>query len=83
MSAPIPQAKRQEILDAVKNGLSIPEASGSFHVTIPTIQKWIRQGSKNAHTSTSESQKNKKEIEFLRSVILDLILEQKALSRKG
>jgi transposase len=83
MSAPIPQEKRQEILNAIKAGMPVPEASATFQVTIPTIHKWMKQGSKNAHTSSSETQKTKKEVEFLRSVILDLILEQKALARKG
>ena len=83
MSAPITGEKRQEIITAIKGGLPVPEASTTYQVTVPTIRKWMRQGSSNSHTSSSELVKARKEIEFLRSVVLDLVLEQKAQTRKG
>ena len=83
MATPVTPEKRAEIIGAIKNGTSIPDASQAHSVTIGTIRKWMRQGTNNSHTSSTELQKAKKRIEFLESIILDLVLEQKAATRKG
>lgn len=83
MSMPVTPDRRLEIITAVKGGVSIAEAATQYAIAASTIRKWMRQGSSNSHASTSELQKAKKQIEFLESVILELVLEQKALTRKG
>ncbi len=83
MAAPISHEVRTKIIASIKDGMSIVQAAETHGVRAKTISKWMRQGTNNSHTSSSELQKAKKEIEFLRSVIVDLYLEQKAANRKG
>lgn len=83
MAAPITQEVRSKILASIKDGMPIIQAAETHGVKAKTVSKWIRQATNNSHTSSSELQRTKKEIEFLRSVIVDLYLEQKASNRKG
>lgn len=83
MPVPIPDELRTQILQSIKDGTTIAQAAETHNIQARTIVHWMRKTTNNSHTSVSELSKAKKEIEFLRSVILDLILEQKALIRKG
>lgn len=83
MATPVTPEKRTLIISAIKDGMSIPDAAQTHSVTVGTIRKWMRRGTNNSHTSSTELQKAKKRIEFLESIILDLVLEQKAATRKG
>lgn len=83
MSMPVTPEVRLEIVTAIKGGLSVTEAATKYTIAQSTIRKWMRQGTNNSHSSSSELQKTKKKIEFLESVVLDLVLEQKALALKG
>jgi transposase-like protein len=79
---PVTPDARLEIITSVKSGTPVTEAATKHNVAASTIRKWMHQGANNAHSSSSELQKAKKRIEFLESVVLDLVLEQKALARK-
>lgn len=83
MSMPVTPEVRLETITAVKGGMSVAEAATKYTVAESTIRKWMRYGTNNAHSSSSELQKAKKKIEFLEGVVLDLVLEQKALARKS
>jgi transposase-like protein len=80
MSAPMTTELRAQIINSIKEGVTIAQAAETHGVKAKTISKWMRHG---AQTHSSELQRAKKEIDFLRSVVLDLILEQKAANRKG
>lgn len=83
MPTPVAPELRSQILASIKDGITIDQAAEANHLTPRTIAKWMRKATNNSHTSATELQKAKKEIEFLRSVILDQLLEQKAAIRKG
>ena len=83
MSTSVTPELRTQIIESIKGGTSIAQAAEQHHLTPKTISKWMRQLSKNNHSSTSELQKTKKHIAFLERVILEMTLEQKAQTYKG
>ena len=83
MSTPVSPEVRSEILASIKSGTSIVEAAVLHNVTASTVRKWMKKLGGIGVPTTSEIQRLKKRIEFLENVILDLVLEQKALTYKG
>lgn len=83
MSHPIQPEIRTQILAAVKSGTSVVDAASEHGVPASTIRKWLKKLSGTSSPSTSEVQRLKKRIQFLESVVLDLVLEQKAQTYKG
>lgn len=83
MSTLITPELRSQVIASIKEGTTIAQVAEAHGLKAKTVSKWMRQGTNNAHSSASELQKAKKEIVFLHSVILDLVLEQKATNRKG
>lgn len=83
MSTPVTQETRTQIIASIKAGTPIVEAAASHGVTASTIRKWMQKLGGNSHPTPTEVQKLKKRIAFLESVVLDLVLEQKAQTYKG
>lgn len=83
MSMPVTSEVRSEIITAVKGGMSVAEAATKHTIAQSTIRKWMRQGTNNSHASSSELQKAKKKIELLESIVLDFVLERKALANRS
>lgn len=83
MSIPVSQELRSQIIALIKAGTPIVEAAETHGVTASTIRKWMQKIGGNSHPTTTEVQKLKKRIIFLESVVLDLVLEQKAQTYKG
>jgi transposase-like protein len=83
MSVPTSPELRQEILNTVKGGMTVVEASAKFNIAQSTIRKWMREISANPRSSTNELQRARRRIQFLEQVILELVLEQKAQTYKG
>lgn len=82
MSYPIKPEIRSEILAKIKSGTSVIDASAEHGVPASTVRKWLKKLSGTSSPSTSEVQRLKKRIQFLESVVLDLVLEQKAQTYK-
>ena len=77
MSQYISPEQRAKILSAVKDeGMSIVDAAKTFSVAEKTLRKWLRKQSHNAHTSSTEVQRLKQEVEELRSIIGKMIWQQ-------
>ena len=83
MSLPTSPEVRSEILASIKAGTSIVEAAATHNITASTVRKWMKKLGGSGVPTSSEVQRLKKHIEFLETVILDLVLEQKARTYKG
>jgi len=62
--------------------MSIVDAAKTYLVTVGTIRKWLRQQSRNAHTSSTEVQKLRQEVAELQSIIGKMVWQQET-KRKG
>lgn len=80
---PVTPELRSQIIASIKGGVSIASAAETHHLSPRTISKWMRQLSSNAHATTNELQKARKQIAFLEHVVLGLVLEQKSQTYKG
>lgn len=78
MSLPITPEKRTEILAAMKDqGLTLTAAAAKFAVAQSTIRKWIRRRVEGASGTSSEVQRLRREIQFLKETVADLYLEHR------
>lgn len=83
MSEPITPERRAEILAAMKDrGLTTTAAAEEFHVAQSTIRKWIKRRVDNGHSSSTESQRLKRENLLLKEIVANFMLE-KALGEKN
>lgn len=62
--------------------MSIVDAAKTYSVTASTVRKWLRQQSRNAHTSSTEVQKLKQEVQELQAIIGKMVWQQET-KRKG
>ncbi len=77
MSQHINPEQRAKILSAIKDeGMSIVDASKTFLITEDTIKRWMRRQTKNGHTSSTEVQRLRQEINELRLIIGKMIQHQ-------
>lgn len=68
---------RAKILSAVKDeGMSVVDAAKTYSITEKTVRKWMRQQSRNGHTSSTEVQRLRQEVEQLRSIIGKMVYQQ-------
>lgn len=75
--------QKAKILSAIKDeGMSIIDASKTYTVSEKTIRKWMKQQTKNAHTSQTEVQRLKQKIYELEAFIGKIVFEQDS-KRKG
>jgi len=83
MAQPVTPERRNEILSAVKDqGLSVAQASQQFQVHPTTLRKWIRSTVKHSSATSSEVQRLRKEIAFLKEIVADFFLEKKVAEKK-
>jgi len=73
----ISQERRDEVLLAVKNGLSVMQASEQFSVSSKTIYAWLRKQTDNTGTSSLELSRLRRENKELKEIIGALTLEGK------
>lgn len=84
MGKVVPQEKREEILKLIKEeGCTIREASQLGEVSEKTIRGWIKRKTNNAHSSTSELQKIKKENTFLKEILVGMLLEKESAKKNS
>lgn len=77
MHTPIDQATKKSILDEIKNGLKVVDASKKYNVSDKTIYHWMRAQTDNTGTSSLEVSKLKKENAELKEIIGMFALEKK------
>lgn len=83
MSQYISPEQRAKILSAVKDeGMAIVDAAKTYSVSVITIRKWMRKQTKNAHTSSTEVERLKRENQALKELIGDIVLRHK-LNKKS
>ena len=69
--------QRAKILSSIKDeGMSIVDAAKTFLITEDTIKKWMRKQTKNGHTSSTEVQRLRQQVNELRVIIGKLIEHQ-------
>lgn len=74
---PLAPELRAKVISAIKDdGVSITDAAKTYNFTEDTIRKWLRAGADNAHTSSSELTRLRKENQVLREAIGSLVLER-------
>lgn len=75
--------QRAKILSSIKDeGMAIVDAAKTYSVAASTIRKWLRTQSRNAHTSSTEVQRLRQEIQELQSIIGKMVWQQET-KRKG
>lgn len=68
---------RAKILSSIKDdGVAIAEAAKTYDLAEDTIRRWLRGTMDNAHTSSSELQRLRRENQTLKEVIGNLLLER-------
>jgi len=73
----ISQNIKDEVLEAVKNGMSVANASVQYGLGSKTIYTWLRKQSDNTGTSNLEVGRLKRENQELKEIIGMLALEKK------
>jgi len=73
----ISPAFKDEILEAIKNGLTVSEAAARHNLSTKTIYRWLRNQADNTGTSAMEVSKLRKENQELKEIIGNLTLEKK------
>lgn len=69
--------QRDEVLSAIKNGLSVVQATEQFQVSTHTIYKWLKGQTDNTGTSSLEVSRLRRENVELKEIIGALTLEKK------
>jgi transposase-like protein len=70
---------RAKIISPIKDdGMSIADAAKTYNFTEDTIKKWLRASLDNAHTSSSELYRLRREVQQLKEIIGSLMLEREA-----
>ncbi len=73
---PITPETRAKATSSIKDdGVSIPEAAATYGVAEPTVRRWLRATTDNAHTSTSELQRLRRENSVLKEAIGNIVLQ--------
>jgi len=77
MARYISQDRKDEVLTAVKNGLTVMHAAEQYEVSSKTIYAWLRKQSDNTETSNLELSRLRRENAELKEIIRALTLEKK------
>lgn len=84
MSTPTPIEKKEEILELIKSsGCTIKQAAELGEVSEKTIRSWIRKKANNAHSSTTEMQRVKKENAFLKEIVVGMLLDKELVKKNN
>lgn len=73
----IPQEQKDEVLSAIKNGLSVADAAVQFSVSDKAIYRWLGKQTDNTGTSALELSRLRRENQDLKEIIGSLTLDKK------
>ncbi|MEK7158354.1 MAG: helix-turn-helix domain-containing protein [Patescibacteria group bacterium] len=73
----ISQERKEEVLSAVKNGMSVADASSQFQVSIKAVYRWLRLQADNTGTSSLEVARLRRENTELKELIGMFTLDKK------
>lgn len=77
MPEPLTPERRVEIMAAMKErGLSANQAASEFHVGASTIRNWIKKKVDNAHSSSSEMIRLRRENQLLKEIVANQMIEK-------
>ena len=83
MAQYISPEQRAKIMSSIKDeGMSIVDASKTFQVSVKTIGKWLRKQPRNAHTSSTEVERLKKENQALKELVGEIVFRHR-LNKKS
>lgn len=77
MAKHIDSTLRTEILQAIKDGMKIADASAKYHVSDNTLYAWLKVQADNTGTSSLEVAKLRRENQELKEIIGLFALEKK------
>lgn len=77
MAKHIDPALKQQVLEAIKNGMKVSEATTQFGVSDNAVYSWLRHQSDNTGTSSLEVARLRKENQELKELIGLFALEKK------
>ena len=77
MGKRISQDYKEEVLAAIKNGLSVTDASTQFAVSTKAIYAWLRKQADNTGTSSLEVARLRRENQELKELVGLFALEKK------
>lgn len=77
MAKHVDAALKQQVLEAIKNGMKVSEAKAKFGVSDNAIYGWLRHQADNTGTSALEIAKLRKENQELKEIIGIFALEKK------
>ena len=77
MAKHIDPALKQQVLEAIKNGMKVSEATVQFGVSDNAVYGWLKAQSDNTGTSSLEVAKLRRENQELKELIGHFALEKK------
>ncbi len=84
MSQYISPEHRAKVIASIKeDGMSIMDASKTHSIAEKTIRKWLRQQTRNAHTSSTEVQRLRQEVQDLRAIIGKAVYQQETKKKSS
>lgn len=84
MSQFISPEQRAKVVSSIKEGgMSIKDASKTYSVAEKTVRKWLRSQSRNGHTSSTEVQRLRQEVQELRAIIGKIVWQQETKKKSS
>lgn len=73
-----PEVRAKAISSIKDEGMSIAEAAQTYNVTERTINSWLKKKANNGHTSSTEVEKLKKDIQAMKMIIANMVIERES-----
>lgn len=83
MSHFISPEQRAKIVSSIKDGMSFKDVSKTYGVAEKTVRKWTRKQSNNAHTSSTEVQRLRQEVQALLAIIGKIVYQQETKKKSS
>ena len=81
-TTPLTPELRAKIISSIKDdGMSIEEAAKTYNFHESTLRKWLRSTVDNAHTSSGELARLRRENSVLKEIIGSFVLEREATKK--
>lgn len=77
MGKNISQTIKDEVIQGIKNGLTVSEASSQYSVSTKAVYRWLKNQVNNTGTSALEISRLRKENQELKEIVGLLTLEKK------
>lgn len=70
---------RAKVISAINDeGMSVPDAAKTFNFQERTIYSWLKKKVNNGHTSSTEVERLRKELQITKLIIANLVIEKES-----